>query len=130
MFIFSALGIKIFMDCVLNHSSDKHPWFLNSIEGIKPYSDFYVWKDPKGFNASGHPLPPNNWVRAATDDFTIYLNTFILIFYYFYAYFCSAYSHSLVCLVGPLGNGIKNENNSTYISFLNSNQNSTFEIQF
>lgn len=50
------------IDLVINHSSDQHKWFQKSIKRIKPYTDYYVWKDPKGYNETGHPIPPNNWV--------------------------------------------------------------------
>lgn len=50
------------MDFVLNHSSDKHPWFLKSIDKIEPYTDYYVWKNPNNYNEHGIPIPPNNWV--------------------------------------------------------------------
>jgi alpha-glucosidase len=56
-------GIKVVLDLVMNHTSDEHPWFVasrSSREG--PYADFYLWRDPKGFDADGNPIPPNNWV--------------------------------------------------------------------
>ncbi len=55
-------GLKLVMDFVINHSSDQHPWFLKSIDKIDPYTDYYIWKDPKGFDSNGKPIPPNNWV--------------------------------------------------------------------
>ncbi len=51
------------MDFVPNHSSNKHVWFQKSVAREDPYTDFYVWKDPKGFDEDGKPIPPNNWVR-------------------------------------------------------------------
>ena len=57
------LGIKIVMDFVPNHSSDQHDWFVQSVAKIEPYTDYYIWKDPSGFDEDGTPLPPNNWVR-------------------------------------------------------------------
>ncbi len=50
------------MDFVPNHSSDEHQWFINSVQRIDPYTDYYVWLDPSGFADDGTPLPPNNWV--------------------------------------------------------------------
>jgi alpha-glucosidase len=49
--------IRIILDMVLNHTSDRHPWFEGSrISRENPYSDWYLWRDP---------LPggkvPNNW---------------------------------------------------------------------
>jgi alpha-glucosidase len=51
------LGLKIIVDLVLSHTSDKHAWFGESRrdrENAK--SDWYVWADPKQDGA-----PPNNW---------------------------------------------------------------------
>ena len=52
--------IHIIMDLVLNHTSDKHPWFLDSRKsrGSK-YRDYYIWKDPKP-----NGKPPNNWLSV------------------------------------------------------------------
>ncbi len=48
--------MKIVFDLVLNHTSNQHPWFLESKSSKdNPKSDWYVWKDGKGDN------PPNNW---------------------------------------------------------------------
>jgi len=50
-------GIKLILDFVINHSSDKHPWFLQSRSAkANPYRDFYIWRDGKPNGA-----PPNNW---------------------------------------------------------------------
>ena len=55
-------GIKILMDLVANHTSDQHPWFKASRSSKdNPYRDYYIWKDPKGFDEDGNPIPPNNW---------------------------------------------------------------------
>ena len=55
-------GIKILMDLVANHTSDEHPWFKESRSSKdSPYRDYYIWKDPKGFDEDGNPIPPNNW---------------------------------------------------------------------
>ena len=56
-------NIRIIMDMVLNHTSDKHKWFEESASSrTNPKADWYVWKDAKGFDASGKPIPPNNWI--------------------------------------------------------------------
>ena len=54
------LGLKVILDLVINHTSDEHPWFLESKKGRdNPYSDYYIWRDPKpGKNGR---RPPNNW---------------------------------------------------------------------
>jgi alpha-glucosidase len=53
-------GIKVVLDWVLNHTSDRHPWFLASRSGRHdPRRDWYVWRD--GAPGGG---PPNNWSAA------------------------------------------------------------------
>lgn len=54
--------MKLIMDFVPNHSSDQHEWFQKSENKVPGYEDYYVWKDPKGFDSKGKPIPPNNWV--------------------------------------------------------------------
>ena len=39
-------GISIIMDLVLNHCSERHPWFLQALQGKdNPYYDYFVWRD-------------------------------------------------------------------------------------
>ena len=49
-------GMKLIMDLVINHTSDEHPWFIESKSAVEsPKRDWYIWSD-------GKPgLPPNNW---------------------------------------------------------------------
>jgi alpha-glucosidase len=79
-------GIKVIIDLVLNHSSDRHPWFVASRASLTgPYADWYIWADPAGRTAGGAPRRPNNWVSffggpAWTWDDTrgqFYLHTFL-----------------------------------------------------
>jgi alpha-glucosidase len=50
--------IHIILDFVVNHSSDQHPWFLDSKSSrTSAHRDWYVWRDGKGPGE-----PPNNWV--------------------------------------------------------------------
>lgn len=50
-------GIRLFMDLVVNHTSDEHPWFIESRSSEdNPKRDFYIWK--KGKDGK----PPNNWI--------------------------------------------------------------------
>ncbi|WP_324719043.1 alpha-amylase family glycosyl hydrolase [Salinimicrobium sp. HB62] len=53
-------GMKLILDLVPNHSSDQHPWFLESKSSKdNPKRDWYIWKDP-GPNGA----PPNNWLSV------------------------------------------------------------------
>jgi len=38
-------GIKIIIDYVINHSSNQHPWFTQSVAGDDHFRDFYVWEE-------------------------------------------------------------------------------------
>jgi alpha-glucosidase len=58
-----ARGIRVILDLVMNHTSDRHPWFEASRASRDgPYADWYLWRDPSGVDAEGRPLPPNNWL--------------------------------------------------------------------
>ncbi|MGX8703258.1 MAG: alpha-glucosidase, partial [bacterium] len=51
-----SLGLKIVMDLVVNHTSDEHPWFIESRSSRdNDKRDFYIWKDPRDGKE------PNNW---------------------------------------------------------------------
>ncbi|WP_340034198.1 alpha-glucosidase [Paenibacillus sp. FSL E2-0202] len=52
-----ARGLKLMMDLVINHSSDEHPWFVESRSSKdNPYRDYYIWR-PGGPDGER----PNNW---------------------------------------------------------------------
>ncbi len=52
--------IRVLMDLVPNHTSDQHPWFVESRSSPgSPKRDWYVWADPKPDGS-----PPNNWVSG------------------------------------------------------------------
>ena len=54
--------IRILMDMVMNHTSDKHMWFEQSRSSKdNPYRDWYMWHDGKGETATDKGEPPNNW---------------------------------------------------------------------
>ncbi|XP_058128371.1 maltase A3-like [Anopheles ziemanni] len=59
-----ALDLKVIMDFVPNHSSNKHEWFIKSENRVAGYEDYYVWHDGKTNPAGGRNLPPNNWIQA------------------------------------------------------------------
>lgn len=41
-------GMKLIMDLVINHTSDEHPWFIESRASLdNPKRDYYIWADPK-----------------------------------------------------------------------------------
>jgi alpha-glucosidase len=53
-----ALGLKVIIDQVISHSSDKHPWFVESRSSrTNPKADWYVWAEPKPDGTA-----PNNWL--------------------------------------------------------------------
>src|SRR5579871_3644781 len=66
-------GIRIILDMVLNHTSDKHAWFLESASSrTNSKADWYVWNDGAAENSPGvtafqkrfaheGKVPPNNW---------------------------------------------------------------------
>jgi alpha-glucosidase len=50
--------VRIIMDFVPNHTSDQHPWFLDSKSSrTAPHRDWYIWRDGKALGQ-----PPNNWI--------------------------------------------------------------------
>lgn len=51
-----ALGLRIMMDLVVNHTSDEHRWFAESRKSIEnPYRNYYIWRGGKNGGC------PNNW---------------------------------------------------------------------
>ena len=52
-------GIKLVMDLVVNHTSDEHPWFVESRKSRdNPYRDYYFWREGKDGKE------PNNWASC------------------------------------------------------------------
>jgi alpha-glucosidase len=53
-------NIHIILDFVVNHTSDQHPWFLDSKSSrTSAHRDWYIWRDGKGPGK-----PPNNWIST------------------------------------------------------------------
>lgn len=49
-------GIRLVMDLVVNHTSDEHPWFVESRKSKdNPYRDYYIWRPAR------EGKEPNNW---------------------------------------------------------------------
>ncbi|NWW88738.1 SLC31 protein, partial [Rhynochetos jubatus] len=55
-------GLKMIMDLIPNHTSDKHRWFQLSRNRTGKYTDYYIWQDCT--QAAGSLAPPNNWVSV------------------------------------------------------------------
>ena len=71
-------GIRLIVDLVVNHSSDEHPWFVESRKSKdNPYRDYYIWREGRDGKE------PNNWgscfsgsawkYDAATDMYYLHL---------------------------------------------------------
>ncbi|WP_033443165.1 glycoside hydrolase family 13 protein [Saccharothrix sp. NRRL B-16314] len=58
-----ARGMKLVMDLVVNHTSDEHPWFVESRSSTdNPKRDWYWWRPPRdGFEAGQPGAEPTNW---------------------------------------------------------------------
>ena len=66
-------GIKILLDLVAGHTSDKHPWFQESLKAERnKYSDYYIWTE-------GHtmPQPSFRWVDNTHPRNGIYLSNYL-----------------------------------------------------
>jgi alpha-glucosidase len=57
-----ARGMRLILDLVVNHTSDEHPWFIESRSSKdSPKRDWYVWRDGKGGVGGTTGDEPNNW---------------------------------------------------------------------
>jgi alpha-glucosidase len=55
-----ARDIKVILDYVPNHTSDQHPWFLESRQSTRnPRRNWYIWRSPRSDGS-----PPNNWLSS------------------------------------------------------------------
>ena len=76
--------IRVIMDLVLNHTSDQHPWFLESASSrTNAKRDWYIWRDGK-ISPSGSPVAPNNWVnRIEQSAWRLFPNTNQFSYHYY-----------------------------------------------
>ncbi|MFP4008396.1 MAG: alpha-amylase family glycosyl hydrolase, partial [Spirulinaceae cyanobacterium] len=55
-----SMGLRVIIDQVWSHTSDQHPWFIESRQDREnSKADWYIWADPKPDGS-----PPNNWLSA------------------------------------------------------------------
>ena len=57
--IFFLVEMKVILDFIPNHTSDRHEWFQKSVNKDPEYADYYVWSEEI----------PNNWVSIAFFNF-------------------------------------------------------------
>lgn len=55
-------GLKLIIDFIPNHTSDKHDWFQKSRNRTGKYTDYYIWHDC--LHENGTTIPPNNWLSV------------------------------------------------------------------
>jgi len=63
-----SLDIKVIIDFVMNHSSDRHPWFMSAREsGDNPYRNYYTFRSDGSYVANfSNSMPDLNYGTAAT----------------------------------------------------------------
>ena len=66
-----AHDMRLIMDLVVNHTSNRHPWFQEALDPASDKRDWYIWRDPRP-GATAHEVPagqrrgdePNDWTAA------------------------------------------------------------------
>ena len=72
--------LKIIIDLVLNHTSDRHPFFIESRSGThSPKRDWYIWREP-----AENGGPPNNWAGFEKSSWTFDQNSGQYYYHFFY----------------------------------------------
>ncbi|KAL0120271.1 hypothetical protein PUN28_008138 [Cardiocondyla obscurior] len=77
------LGLKVILDLVPNHTSDKHQWFQEALNGNEKYKNYFVWADGK--NKDG-VTPPNNWISVFSDSAWTYVKRYNQWYYHAFEY--------------------------------------------
>src|SRR5271165_117564 len=74
-------NVKVILDFVVNHTSDKHKWFIDSKSSkTSVHRDWYIWRDGKGPDQ-----PPNNWLSTfGSPGWTFDKKTNQYYYHYFY----------------------------------------------
>ncbi|MFF4493380.1 glycoside hydrolase family 13 protein [Streptomyces sp. NPDC001546] len=74
-----ALGLRVIVDVVPNHTSERHPWFQDALAGVSGARERYLFRPGRGADGS---LPPNDWesvfggpawTRVADGDWYLHL---------------------------------------------------------
>lgn len=61
--------IKVVMDLVINHTSNKHPYFIEaSLNENSPYRDYYIWEKDMGKINEKSPMATNAWVQNGNKE--------------------------------------------------------------
>jgi len=76
--------IRVILDMVFNHTSDRHAWFAESRSSCdNPKHDWYVWRDGR-IGPDGERLPPNNWESAFTGSAWEYVEARDQYYYHYF----------------------------------------------
>jgi alpha-glucosidase len=76
--------IRVVLDMVLNHTSDRHPWFIDAASSRKSqHHDFYVWNNGKT-DSAGKRQAPNNWISLFGGSAWTYVPTVDQLYYHMF----------------------------------------------
>ncbi|GAB3632338.1 hypothetical protein GCM10027421_16910 [Microbacterium shaanxiense] len=64
-------GIRVIVDLVVNHTSDRHPWFRSARRSRdSKYRDYYIWRDSRPRGSKNTVFPGKRILQMAADTFT------------------------------------------------------------